>query len=1396
MIEKNGPWRLLGQSAAIRGVVAELARLAPSLRPAHRVPPILLQGETGTGKGLFARTIHEASPRASGPFIDLNCAAIPSTLIEAELFGFERGAFTDARQARTGLVQAAHSGVLFLDEIGLLPRDLQAKLLTVLETREVRPLGGLRTQPVDVLIIAATNTDLPTAVRDGAFREDLYHRLAVLVFSLPPLRDRGEDILEMAHVFLARACADHGLAPKTLTEDARAALLRHPWPGNVRELGNLMERIALLTPEERITANGLGLPAPHGPGGARVLEAETGQPLKDSIDTFARTRVEEALRQARGNVSAAADRLGVPRSTLRYQVERLGLKPAAARLGRPRAARALVAAGPTPSPTTGSERIPPFSDRLEGERKQVTVLFAELKGSPDLLTDHDPEESLKLLDPVLERMIGAVQRYDGTILQVRVGGIMALFGAPVAHEDHAVRACYAALSMRDAIARDGEELERTQGGEDKIRIGLNSGDVAVRSIGSDLYLEYAAFPQTTHVAARLEQEARPGTTLMTAETLRLAEGFVEVVPAGSADVYELCAPSAARSRLAVAVTRGLTRFVGRDAETMQIRVAMDQARDGRGQVVALVGEPGVGKSRLTWEVARSARAQSWLVLETGSVSASKAPPYLPLADLLRGYFEIEAGALPARIHERVSDKLLALDVGLRPLSSPLLAILDVPVDDADWERHDARERRRRMFDAARRLILAASQRAPVLVVVDDLHWIDSETQAFLDLVVESLAGARVLLLVNYRPEGEHAWGGKTYYTQVRVDTLPLPSAGELLDALVGTEPALDAVKRLLVERTEGNPFFIEESVQTLAETGALVGKRGRYQAGRMVSTIQVPARVESILTARIDRLPHDDKRLLQAAAVIGTDVPLGLLRLIADFGDDELAQGLASLQSAEFLYEVRRYPEVEYTFKHALTHDVAYGSLLESPRRKLHERIAKALEEGPAPTREAQPELLAHHFTAAGLAEPSATYWLRAAELARKRSAYPEAVRYARQGLETGSARPDTAEGDRRELDLLIALFTALQALKGLAAAELEPVLQRARELCDRVGTAYHRRRVIAGGQFMFWNAVPDLARALDLGREFQATSPPALQVYAMSVLAQTLRNVGHFEEALVHAESGIELYDRAAHEPRTSGTLLDIGTGMLSDAAHALWALGYPDRARARLQEMLAHARRLEHPLSLAWACVSAVRHLWIWREDDEAEEQLDQGVKIAAEYGFPLLLSFGTIDRGWLLVRRGRVAEGIALLREGLEQQLATGVKLTRVPHLGLLAEAYGYAGSPEKGLGALDEAFALMERGGERQFESTLHCVRGGLLVTLGTDARGAEASMLRALEVARAQRAKSLELRAALSLARLWLRQGRRHDTRVLVAGIHAHFTEGFDTPDLRDAKALLAELAGQ
>src|SRR6516164_2386186 len=524
--------------------------------------------------------------------------------------------------------------------------------------------------------------------------------------------------------------------------------------------------------------------------------------------------------------------------------------------------------------------------------------------------------------------------------------------------------------MQRRVNLYADELQRGGGTPVQIRVGLNSGEVVVRSIGSDLHMDYTAVGQTTHLAARMEQMAMPGAILITPAVLGLVEGFVQVKALGATpvrglrdpvEVYEVTGAGVVRSRLQAAAARGLTRFVGRQPELETLQQALAQAQAGHGQVVAMVGEAGVGKSRLLYEFGHSHHTQGWRVLESAAVSYGKTTPYFPVVDLLKRYGHIEERDDSQTIRAKITGQILTLDAALHETIPAFLALLDALPADSPFLTLDPPQRRQHTLDGLKRLFLRESQVQPLLLVFEDLHWIDTETQVLLDGLVESLPTARLLLLVNYRPEYRHGWGNKTYYSQLRLDPLPPETAGELLQALVGDDSTLSPLKRFLIERTEGNPFFLEESVRTLIETKALIGERGIHRLARPLDDVQVPATVEAVLAARIDRLPGEDKRLLQMAAVIGQDVPLALLQPIAELPEDELRHGLAHLQAAEFLYESSLFPDLEHTFKHALTHEVAYRGLLQERRRALHARCVVVLEQLSADRVAERVDRLAHH---------------------------------------------------------------------------------------------------------------------------------------------------------------------------------------------------------------------------------------------------------------------------------------------------------------------------------------------------------------------------------------------------------------------------------------------------
>jgi class 3 adenylate cyclase/tetratricopeptide (TPR) repeat protein len=944
-----------------------------------------------------------------------------------------------------------------------------------------------------------------------------------------------------------------------------------------------------------------------------------------------------------------------------------------------------------------AEKILTSKAALEGERKQVTVLFADLKGSMELLAERDPEEARKLLDPVLEHMMEAVHRYEGTVNQVMGDGIMALFGAPLAHEDHAVRACYAALRMQESVKRYAEGVFRSFGVPVQIRVGLNSGEVVVRAIGSDLHMDYTAVGQSTHLAARMEQMAQPGTILLTPETLALAEGFVQVTSRGSVpvkglaapiEIFELAGASPVRSRLHAAASRGLTRFVGRDAEIDLLRQALGRAGEGHGQLVAVVGEPGVGKSRLVWEFTHSHRSQGWLVLEAASVSYGKATTYFPVIELLRSYFGIEPRDDGRKMREKVTGKLLSLDRVLEPDLPAFLSLLDVPVEDVEWTKLDPSQRRRQTLDALKRLLLRESQVQPVLLVVEDLHWIDGQTQAWLDLLVDSLPTARLLLLVNYRPEYRHGWGSKTYYQQVRLDTLPAASAGELLEALLGTGPGLEDLGRLLIERTQGNPFFLEESVRTLVETRALTGGRGAYCLAGPIQSLQLPATAQAILAARIDRLAPEDKRLLQAASVVGKDVPFPLLQAIAEEPEEGVRQSLTRLQAAEFLYEARLFPELEYTFKHALTHEVAYGGLLQDRRSALHAHIVEAMEGLHADHLDEHIERLAHHALRGDLREKAVHYLRQAGLKAAARSAPQVARCRFEQALSVLEALPESPSTLEQAYDVRLELRPVLMQL-GEARRMLER-LREAEALAERLSDDPRRGRV-CGFVMNVRALLGELDEALESGtRALEIAGRLGdlrLRIPATSYLEQVHYYRGEYERVVELAT------DNLAALP-ADWVYEYFGMG----APPSVWDRGSLIGSLAELgrfneaAEHEAEALRLAEPTHDAYTVSFADRdvgkvHL-LKGDWAKARSLFEHAIAVARTGNVVLVVTQAVASSAWALAQLGETSEASNRLREGaqlLERLAARG-------YLGGVAWTYQSLGRAGLLLGRLEEAQRL--------------------------------------------------------------------------------------------------------
>ncbi len=1076
--------------------------------------------------------------------------------------------------------------------------------------------------------------------------------------------------------------------------------------------------------------------------------------------------------------------------------------------GAPLTGDARAATFPAPhsyTPKHLAEKILTSKSALEGERKQVTVLFADLKGSMELLADRDPEEARKLLDPVLTLMMEAVHRYEGTVNQVLGDGIMALFGAPLAHEDHAVRACYAALRMQESIKRYAEEAGRAHGVNVQIRVGLNSGEVVVRTIGSDLHMDYTAVGQTTHLAARMEQTAAPGTTLMTTETLRLVEGYVHTEArnpvrvkglAEAIPVYELTGANLRRSRLQVAATLGLIPFVGRDNELEQLRRAMDRAVGGHGQVVSVVGEPGAGKSRLLHEFIQSGDTRGCLVLHTSSASYDKTAPYRPLIDVLRAYFQIQDSDDHLKIHEKVEGRLIVLEENLYAMRTAFLFLLDVPTDDLRWDALDPSARRKEVLEACRSLLLRESRAQPVVLAFENLQWSDSETQAFLDALVDSLPASRILLLVNYRSEYRHNWAGKTYYRQLHLEPLATEAVEALLQLVLGDDPTLVPLRRVLIERTDGNPLFLEESVRSLVETAVLVGSRGAYRAIADAKALNVPATVQAIIAARIDRLDPEDKALLQAASVIGKDVPRVVLQAVGDLPEEDLHRRLARLQSGELLYESKLFPDVEFTFKHALTHEVAYASLLTDRRRILHGTAMEAIERLSGDRKSEQIEALAHHAVRAERWPEAITYLEHAGRKAHGRSVYRQAIAYFEQALAALAHLPETREHQTRAIDLRLDLRAALYPLGEVGRSS--EVLRVAEDVARAVGDS---RRLAWIAIFLCENCriAGDLPAAVahlqDVRTGAGGEENLALR-YVSHYLGITYHATGDFRRAVTMLQEAAAIPAEQLTEIRgmASGSLAGTRIVNASWLTRSLAELGAFAEGIVQGQQVVAAAEELNHAYPLVLACVGLGELHRIRGDAAQAVPLLERALTIVDEWNIGIMRGQVVSRLGGAYTVAGRAAEAVTMLGDAaaaLESQ-PTRTRYPRV--LALLAEAQlaigvleAAAHSAER---ALAEARAYRQRGDEATALQLLAAALSARAVNPALPAGYFGEAVALATELSM----RPLLAHCHLGLGKLYRRKGKRQEAQEHLGTAITMYREMGMTYWLEKAEAELRQLA--
>jgi predicted ATPase/class 3 adenylate cyclase len=1049
-----------------------------------------------------------------------------------------------------------------------------------------------------------------------------------------------------------------------------------------------------------------------------------------------------------------------------------------------------------------SVNIEPHESSLTGERRHLTVLFCDLVGSTEIAARLDPEEWRELVAGYHRAAAEAITRCGGHVAKYLGDGVMAFFGYPEAHDNDAERAARAGLELLEAIAR----LDK-QAGSPKLtaRVGIDSGAVVV---GVGAGKEADVFGEAPNIAARVQASAEPGTVVITDAVHRLVSGLFAVESRGGSvlkgierplQLYRVVRPSGVRGRLeAAAVVRGLTPFVGREDELRLLNNRWERALEGEGQVVLAIGEAGIGKSRLLQRFHEQMSGPcNWL--EAAAAPFFQNTPFHAIAELLRQM--VVQTALPANGSEGApssSDQQIgqlesALSIaGLQPdevipLIAPLLNLTIPAHYSASSLPPD--QQRRRLLGALVQWMLGAARLQPLALVIEDLHWADPSTLELVRLLAEQGATAQLLMLCSTRPEFHPQWPLRAHHAQITLNRLNVRDVREMI-AMVTARSALapDTVDAV-IERTSGVPLFVEELTRTLLERGNL-----------KLSEREIPVTLHDSLMARMDRL-GTAREILQIGAAIGSEFSYELLSAVRPGSEQELQNALRALADAELLYVRGIAPDATFQFKHALIRDAAYEALLKTRRRELHNRIANTIAQSFPVLAAAHPELLAHHYTEAGSNEQALRYWQRAGQQAVEHSAHVEAISHLNRGLELLKTLPPTPEHAAEELKVQITLGVVIGIVKGYASSEGQAVYERARELCEQVGDSQQLCQVL----WALWrlhHVRAEFQQARKLGEELlllaQRTQNRDFLLQAHHSVWTTLILLGEFAVSKEHLDQALEIYDPQLHH---SHTFLygghDPGACCRVQRGYVLWYLGYPDQALKSAQDGIRLAQTLSHVYSLVMTFESSAMISQFCRNSRETLERADTVIAMAREHGFPVMGAVCTLYRGWALAEQGNAAEGLSEMNRGLAAYRASGASLGLPYQLAHLAEVYSRTGQVQDGLNSLTEALALTEKTGDRRWLAELHRLKGVLTLQSTPGAQNkAEQSLHQAIAIARGQQAKSLELRATMSLARLLAARGKRQDGHMMLAEIYNWFTEGFDTADLKEAKALLEEFGTQ
>ncbi|NOT53291.1 MAG: AAA family ATPase, partial [Deltaproteobacteria bacterium] len=1064
----------------------------------------------------------------------------------------------------------------------------------------------------------------------------------------------------------------------------------------------------------------------------------------------------------------------------------------------------------------------PNTQPLLAERRQLTVMFCDLVGSTALSTQLDPEELREVIRAYQQTSAAIIERFGGHIAQYLGDGLLVYFGYPVAHEDDAARAVRSGLEIIAALQRlsspspfqgegrgEGSMVAQSNAPHPnllprgarglKVRIGIHTGLVVVGEMGGGSRQEQLALGETPNIAARVQGAANPDEVVISAATYRLVEGLFVCEDRGQPALKGVAVPltlyrvekeSDAQSRFQVVARQGLTPLVGREHEYGLLQDRWQQVRDGAGQIVLLGGEPGIGKSRLVEALKERVEQGGARCLELRCSPYSRNSALQPVIEHLQRMLHFRPDEAPEskveKLHQALSEYRFPQSETL-PLFTALLS-LPLPAGVHPLALSPQKQKEKTNEALVAWLCEEAKQQA-VTYAWEDLHWADPSTLELLTLLLAQVPTLRLLAILTYRPEFTPPWGAHSYLSQLTLSRLGQPQVEVMVAKLTGGKALPPEIVRQIASKTDGVPLFVEELTKTVLESVE--------SGGRSSMPLGIPATLQDALMARLDRL-GPAKDIAQLGATLGREFTYALLQAVSPLHAEALQHGLRQLVEAELVYQSGVPPQARYLFKHALVQDTAYQSLLKSRRQQLHQHVAQVLVEQFVDTAESQPELVAHHYTEAGLIAQAVPYWQKAGERAVDRSAYIEGISHLTKGLELLNTLPETTDRSHQELNLQTPLGLAFMATKSYAAPEVGKAYTRARELCRQMGETPQLAPVLYG-LWIFHLVRGELQTAYEAAEQLlrlgQNTQDPALTMEGHHALGQISYCMGKFASAQEHLEEAITFYDSRPSSSYAIRPVQNPGVMCRGYAAWCLWHLGYPDQALQRVHESFALAQELSHPFSLAFA-LNFASNLHQWRKEQQlAQERAEAMLAVSSKHGFPLVVASGTFRRGARLVSQGQVEEGLAQMRQGMETYLAEGTSLGHPILLGGLASAHGTVGKISEGLALLTEALAVVDKTGQRVYEAGLYLLKGTLLLKIGDQkVAEAEACFHQALDVARHQEAKSLELQAATSLARLWQHQGKQQEAHTLLSEIYNWFTEGFDTKDLQEAKALIEELS--